>query len=194
MKLSSNQILTPLVRNLKQGFTLIEVIVVMAIIASLAAIGFGVFFQMNNSAREKETAVIINTIASAMDARAADISAEQRDLVGIVAGFTYPSGDGTENSTIDLVRYIAGDFDGDGATDQGADTKMSNLLAQESGKSSLLDEQGRIIDSWKTPIRYTFPGNYHNEDDGFDLESAGPDREFGSGEDDDLARDNIILK
>jgi len=45
-----------------------------------------------------------------------------------------------------------------------------------------------IVDSWGTPLRYTFPGEHNNHDDGFDLESAGPDEDF------DTEEDNIVLE
>ncbi len=170
-----------------KGFTLIEIIVVMAIIISLAGIGFGVFFQMNKTARENETQTILEAVSNAMIARSADISAEQRATVGIQTGFTFPNGNGSDGSTEDLVSYISGDFDGDGKTDEGAETKLPEVSPTKSGKNSYLDEDGRIIDSWNTPIRYTFPGVYHTEDDGFDLQSAGPDRTFDTD-------DDIILK
>jgi len=174
-------------RGSVKGFTLIEVIVVMAIIMGLAGIGFGVFFKVNDSAKENETRTILEAVASAMDARSADISSTQRDSVGVQPGFTFPNGDGSEGSTTDLVSYISGDFNGDEEIDVGAKTKLPEISPGESGKNSYLDKDGRIVDSWNTPIRYTFPGVYHTEDDGFDLQSAGIDRIFDN-------EDDIILK
>jgi prepilin-type N-terminal cleavage/methylation domain-containing protein len=180
-----------------KGFTLIEVLVVMAIMFGLAGIGYSVFFKINETAKENETGVMLQAVASAMDARSVDISSTQRDDVGVQTGLTFPDGDGSETSSEVLVNYISGDFDGDGNIDLGTKTKETKVVRGLKVKGSYIKEiDGRwlIVDSWNTPIRFTFPGDYHNEDDGFDLESAGPDREFGSGSTDPLSKDNIILK
>ena len=172
----------------KQGFTIIEVIVVIAIIITLSGIGFGVFFKMNEKARASQTQVIIDSVAAAMEGRALDITRDQRDTFGLSSTFPEASS-GDDNSTVDLVSYISGDFDGDGETDDGVETKLPQLVANDSdsNQDSYLDDDGRIVDGWGNPIQYTFPGVYHNEDDGFDLVSAGPDKEFGT-------EDDIILK
>ena len=187
MKLPTKNKRLILSRGSVKGFTLIEVLVVMAIVASLSGIGFSVFFSANKTAKENETRVILKAVSSAMDSRSVDISSTQRTAIGITAGRTFPDGDNTISSSEKLVFYISGDFDGDGNIDDGAKTKMPEIVAGESGKGSYLDADERIVDSWDTPIRYTFPGVYHTEDDGFDLQSAGADRIFGN-------EDDIILK
>ncbi len=181
----------------EKGFTLIEVIVVIAIVVSLASIGFGVFSKMHRTSRENETRAIINAVAAAMEARSADISSAQRLEMGLVSGGLYPAGGGGDDSSEELVFYISGDFDGDEEVDDGAESKLPEVVVESAGKNSYIKEVGSkwlIVDSWGTPLRYTYPGVYHNQDDGFDIESAGPDGEFGGGSSDDLAKDNIILK
>lgn len=182
-----------------KGFTLIELIVVMAIIMSLAGIGYGVYLKIFRTSKEKETQIILESVSAAMVARAADISSAQRadPALGITTGLTFPNGDNSATSTASLIFYISGDFDGDGNIDTGAETKLTQLLIDSGEKDSYIKQVGAnwvIVDKWGTPIRYQFPGIYHTEDDGFDLESAGYDKEFGAGSGDPLARDNIRLK
>lgn len=198
MKLLADHPKNSSTRYSSKGFTLLEILVVMAIILGLAGIGFSVFMSSLTTAKENETQAILNAVSEAMVARSADISSAQREeaAVGITAGFTFPDGDGSASSTENLVFYISGDFDGDGTIDVGAETKNSKIVPGASGSGSYLNSDGRIVDSWGNPIRYTFPGVYHNEDDGFDLESAGPDELFSGTNDDgkDAELDNIILK
>lgn len=166
-----------------------ELLVVMAIIMTLAGIGFGTYMLIIKSSKEKETELIINAVAEAMEARSADISSAQRaEMAGMItSGYTFPDGDSSDGSTQALVRYISGDFDGDGNIDVGAKSKVPEIIPGEFGQGSYLNSGGMIVDSWDRPIRYTFPGVYHTEDDGFDLRSAGPDGIFDN-------EDDIILK
>ena len=185
-------------RFCEKGFTIIELLVVMAIVVSLAGIGFGVFSKMNTTSRENETRTIINAVSAAMEARAGDISSAQRGLMAsIQPALTYPDGDDSDTSTEDLVLYISGDFDGDKKVDEGMKSKLPEVVVESAGKNSYIKKVGEnwlIVDSWGTPLRYTYPGVYNNYDDGFDIESAGPDKEFGVGGSDDLSKDNILLK
>ncbi len=165
----------------RAGFTLIEILVVIAIIATLATIGFGVFFKVQNSSKAKLTKALLHEISTAMDARAADISADQRSALGITG--LYPDGDGSDNSTKLLVQFIIADFDGDGKVDENFKTTMSKLVPSSPSSRKFVTKEGVIIDSWHTPLHYTFPGVLSGVEDGFDLVSAGPDKEFGTKDD-----------
>jgi general secretion pathway protein G len=184
---------------LKRGFTLLELIIVMAIILIIAGIGFGVFLSVYESAREEKTNIMLESVSSAMEARAADISSTQRAeaALGITAGLTFPNGDNSATSTANLIFYISGDFNGDGVVDAGAETKLTQVLRDSGNNDSYVKQVGAnwlIVDAWGTPIRYQFPGVNHTEDNGFDLESAGADKKFGADASDPDAKDNIILQ
>ncbi len=183
----------------KPGFTLIELIVVMFIIASLSAIGFGVFFNLREGAKEDTTAVLLNELAHNMEARsAAGVSQAQRGRVNITGGLIYPKGDGGDDSTINLALYVSGDFNGDGKLDEldrldnngnSVIPIMSKFLKKDPSKASL-DKDGRIVDAWRRPIRYIHKlkngvatGDYNNFDNSFDLLSAGIDGKFGTADD-----------
>ena len=192
MKLSVNNQLVLTTRTYSnRGFTLVELLVVIAIIATLSAIGFGTFLKIQGNARANETRVIISAIATAMESRASNITSSQRLSVGVGNGDTYHNGDGSEASTTPLINYISGDFDGDGVIDNGVTTELPQVVIESADSSSFISQVGSdwvIVDAWGTPLRYTFPGNHNNHDDGFDLESAGPDEDF------EQEDDNIILE
>ncbi len=151
-----------------KGFTLIELLVVMFIIASLAAISFGIFFKMKDGANEKETKVLIKDIASNMEAC--------REETGV----PYPAGTG---NTTDLVNYLTGDptyqeFQ-DILNNTGIEVKpfMPSFL-EDSGSKFIVN--GEIVDSWKRNIEYTHDittrtGTKNNFENGFDLKSTGLD-------------------
>ncbi len=192
MKLPDRNQELSLSKGLARGFTLIEVLVVMAIIFTMAGIGFGVFFKSLQSAKENETRLILDAVSSAMVARSVDISSTQRaeTALGITTGFVYPDANNEDSSTEKLIFYISGDFNGDGNVDVGVKSKDSKIVKEGAGQDSyvkLIGSKWVVVDSWDKPIHYKFPGVYHNEDDGFDLRSAGPDGIFDN-------EDDIILK
>ena len=172
----------------QRGFTLVEMLVVIAIIALVSAIGYGTFIKLRENARINATELIIEAVASAMDARSSNITSAQRAAVSIPPEQTFHSGDGSETSTNDLIAYLSGNF--------GVGDEVTSVLPQVdvntagTANSYVEDVNGQflIVDSWGTPLRYTFPGDHNTHDDGFDLESAGPDKDF------DEDSDNIILE
>lgn len=72
-------------RRSVSGFTLLELLVVVAIIAIIAAMATMSYFTAVDRARQKRTLNDMRTIASAWEARAADVNAYT------AAGFTYPA-------------------------------------------------------------------------------------------------------
>ena len=185
----------------KRGFTLLEILVVITIISTLSAIGFGTFLKLQENARGKETTIIINAVATAMQSRSNNITSTQRSTAGVNSGETYPIGDGSDGSTTPLINYISGDFDGAGGVDDGVTSELPQVDIDSADNSSFIkqvnsgDDDGGgawvIVDGWGMSLRYTYNGTsgVHNTyDDGFDLESAGPDNDF------DTVEDNIILE
>ena len=178
----------------KRGFTLIEILVVITIISTLSAIGFGTFLKLRENARGKETTIIINAVATAMQSRSNNITSTQRSTAGVGSGQTYPIGDGSDGSTTLLINYISGDFDGAGGVDDGVTSELPQVDIDSADNSSFIKQENGnwvIVDGWGVQLRYTYDGTsgeHNTYDDGFDLESAGPDNDF------DTVEDNIILE
>lgn len=139
----------------RSGFTLIELLVVMAIIATLAAIGFGVFYKARNSSKEKETRVLLGNIKSNFEA----VKAE--------TGVAYPDND------TDLIKYLTGDSS---YFTTGFDVKpaMPSLLEGNAGFKFVKD--GKLVDSWKREIEYTV-GKDEDGDLLITLKSKGIDKD-----------------
>lgn len=164
-------------RNRAYGFTLVELLVVMVIIATLASIGFGVFFKLREGAKENETTLFLKNIQTTMESIRAETSVP------------YPVSSG---DTEDLVKYLTGDqayFDAEGSK---FDVKpaMPDLLpnggqkklvdGQQSGSSNAWQAGAILVDSWKREIEYIHNDAEsgavkNNYEGGIDLKSQGRD-------------------
>ncbi len=148
--------------NLRQGFTLIEILVVIAIIAVLATMTAGGLKWYKRKAAIDKTKVLIGQIGHALEAYRLDNG-------------TFPTGDGLEQSSQDLYIALYGDSDGDGKPDPAATIYLDILNPDLTGNKGNVEEIGSnylIIDAWKEPIRYQNPPTMNPD---FDLWSLGPD-------------------
>lgn len=170
----------------RAGFSLVELLAVMVIIAVLASFGFGTYMLVNKNARVTQAKVMIENLTAAIEARSGqDFSAtDLNDLSAILeSGTRYPKGDGSDTSTDGLYAYLSGDYDSDGEVDDDRNPMFSEIDPQYDGKGKYLNAAKLIVDPWQTPLRYEFPGAKNNVEEGFDLWSAGPDKEFDTDDD-----------
>lgn len=170
--------------RVRSGFTLIEILAVIVIIAVLAAIGYGTFMLVNKSAAEKNCKMLIENICSQLEQRAGEISDEDRGILGSLldADGQFPAGDGSESSTKNLVAFLAGDYDNNGTVDENRSPMLTEIDPEYTGRGRLVKD-GLLMDPWGSPMYYEYPGQKNNMENGYDLWSAGPDKEEGTKDD-----------
>jgi general secretion pathway protein G len=133
--------------GMQPAFTLMEIILVTAIIAVLASLTFGGMSYYGEKMKYSRTQVLIASIESALEQYKADNGA-------------YPSG----ANTAAVFTALYGD---------GSNVYLSTLNPDFLGKQKNV-EAGRIIDAWENELGYTYPGSMNPTSD-FDLWSEGGD-------------------
>ena len=161
-------------------FTLVEVLAVMALIAILTAIGFGVYSYSKAKAKESSTEALLKQIDAGLDAfntKAGYYPRSGSDFS--VIKFTF-NADGTVKSV---------DFGGETLEKQTGDNKEARMKNErlEAFTKSLdmevlknhLNANDELVDAWGGKIYYRSPGQFKKG--GYDLISGGPDGKFGRG-------------
>jgi prepilin-type N-terminal cleavage/methylation domain-containing protein len=157
-------------RRRQAGFSLIELVVVVSIIAVLAALTLGAFnFISQKNARTKAD-LQIKLLANAIqtyhsDNRSYPVNADPNGERGDEVLYKALYWDGFQNRTNGGTIYLA-------ELDPNNNTKGGQAWMQ--GK----DDQARIVDPWGHPYRYRTGEQAVNPD--FDLWSAGPDGKTNS--------------
>jgi type II secretion system protein G len=153
----------PTTGNRRTGFTLVEMLVVIAVIGLLGSLILGGVMAAKRQANRNHTRTIIQLLGAAIDQYENDWG-------------DYPPGDGQAGGAEDLYSAL---------------TSPANTRAYVSGGQPAAVEQaetGRkaFVDFWRNPLRYTHHRHYSGDPraDEYRLESAGPDGRFGT--DDDL--------
>ena len=174
-------------------FTLVEVLAVMALIAILTAIGFGVYSYSKAKAKESSTEALLKQIDAGLGAfntKAGYYPKSGSDFS--VIKFRFAS-DGTVSEidfgdTSTKLTYNASPSNKEERMKNERLETFTKSLDMEVVKNHLgnvtTDSNGNItygelVDAWGKPIYYRSPGKFKKG--GYDLVSAGPDGKFGSG-------------
>lgn len=146
-------------------FTLVEILVALAIISMLAAIGFGSYSFAMNSARESATKSMLKQLEIGLSSIRSQCgyypsTSESYDVIKI----TFDS-----NNLPEKVEF--------GGTELPEDARLVFLKALdiESIRKNV-DSNNRLLDSWGTPIYYCYPGKIRKTS--YELISAGEDGKF----------------
>lgn len=175
----------------RAGFSMVEVLAVIMILAVLGSIGFGTFMLVNRNARVTQAEVMIENLTSQLEIRSKENFTDEQiqEMSDILEPGTFmPSGDGSSTSSENLYAYLSGDFDSNGIYEDGeGEPVIPELDPNYQGKGRYVNDRQELVDPWKTPIRYEFDPDgiqlNNNVEGGFDIWSAGPDKEFDTEDD-----------
>ncbi len=158
-------------RSQAKGFTLIEIMVVIAIIMVLAAMTISGLSYVNEKAKINQTKVFISSVSQALEQYRADSG-------------DYPPGNGEATSTQEVYDVLYGDS----LTDNTATAYLDILDPTRQGNSKNVKGRGNIyvlVDAWKKEnsterqeLFYRYPGTMNPPSD-FDIWSVGPDHKGG---------------
>ena len=162
-------------------FTLIELLAVMALIAILGAIGFGVYSYSKNKAKESATEALLKQLDAGLEGFHGKSGYYPRSSGGGFSPIIVTlASDGTVSSVNfggeTLTRETGSGLTREKRTKNewlDAFTKSIDLQSV----SGNLDSDGAILDGWGNRIYYRSPGQF--KPGGYELISAGPDGRFG---------------
>ena len=144
------------VRGINKGITLLEVLVVMAIVSLLASIAVPVYGKVRVRALTVKTEAVISSLEAALSMYGTDFG-------------DYPASGG-EGSSI-LVKLLQGPVDGNNWKGPYMRFRLEDL-----------DENSNVLDAWKTPLYYRYPQDLYSNIP-YVIISAGSDRQLGTDDD-----------
>ena len=162
----------------RSGFTLIEVLTVITILAILGGIGFGTYMLVIKQSKSTQAKVMIENISSNLETGISQGLSKKDidDLSGLLDADTlYPTGDGSDTSSENLYAVLSGDYSLSGVVDDDRQPMFPQVDPEYSGKGKYVNKDLLLVDPWQQPIRYEFPGTKNNVENGFDIWSLGPD-------------------
>lgn len=156
------------VRRHRPGFSLVELLVVVAIIVILAGITIGALIKVNKARDIKQTRVTLKNIRLKLEEYASENN-------GI-----YPTGDDASSAAV--FRVLSGDYSGQGKAPEGTvywaelnNNKNPALIGTLQGKKVILDAFGNSIRYQAGLDKNGNPVEDVKNDGDFDLWSVGPD-------------------
>lgn len=163
-------------------FTLVELLAVMALIAILSALGFGVYSYAKGKARESASEALLKQIEAGLENFHTKNGYYPRSAGGGFGTITFTfAADGTVESVNFGTETLTRVASPSSKVDRMKNAKLESFtkaVDMEVLKSNL-DSSGVLTDAWGGTIYYRSPGEFKRGS--FDLISAGADGKFGSG-------------
>ncbi len=148
----------------RSRFTLVEILVTLAIISLLAGIGFGGYSYAMNSARESSTKALLKQLEAGLSAVRAECGYYPKTENYGMIEITFNS-----DNTPDKVKF------GGTELNKAARQAFLKMVDIESIRKNI-DDNHNLTDSWGTPIYYCHVGKINTT--GYDLLAAGEDGKF----------------
>jgi len=177
---------TPLHTRRPAGFTLLEILVVIAIIMVLAAMTMSGLSYVNEKAKISQTEVFISSVSQALGQYKNDNG-------------DFPPGDGTQGSTEEVYDALYGDSLLNDSDTPGQ-IYLDTLDPNKKGNAKNVKPSGSsyvLVDAWKMnnsserqEIYYQYPGEMNPSSD-FDIWSVGPDHQGGPNGSESERKDDI---
>jgi prepilin-type N-terminal cleavage/methylation domain-containing protein len=175
----------------RSGFSMVELLTVITILAILGGLGFGTYMLVNKNARITQAEMMLENITSSIEARVSEAYTDDQlaEMSAILEGDSlFPSGDGSATSSKNLYAFLSGDYDANGKYDEGdGEPAFPEIAPDYQGNGAYVNKKFELVDPWKTPLRYRYSedgsGLRNNVEGGFDLWSAGPDQQFDTEDD-----------
>ena len=172
----------------RHSFTMVEILMVTALIAILAAIGFGAYSYAMGRSKESATRSVISQLEAGLGAFHAKYGyyppaaaygtiTVSRDSSNMVQAITFGSGSGTGD------KYTIGYTTAPGSARQKAlkEEELRTFMnaVEFATLARFINSSGVIEDAWGGSVRYRAPGKINTT--GCDLIAPGEDGAFGSG-------------
>jgi prepilin-type N-terminal cleavage/methylation domain-containing protein len=153
------------------GFTLVEILVVIAIIASLAGVSLVAYNTLYLSGQDTATEARIKLMSSEIEAIVLEFPDE------LTGNF-----DGGETSTLEIYKLLSGDSNGapDGVI---SGQEISGPMSGDLIGSKWVNSSYMLVDAWKKPLRFRRTGGKGEKHHYFDLWSVGQDGISGTEDD-----------
>lgn len=153
------------------GFTLMEMLIVITIIAALSSVGMIVFNQAGDRVKYKKAETQVALIGAALDSYKLDY------------GY-YPVSNSAAANSVPLFQELGG-YDTTGAIDNTKENYLDMIDPNNSAK--MVDANNNVIDPWGNPFHYLdAASNTTTNNPDFDLWSTGKDGNDDNGTGDDI--------
>lgn len=163
-------------KTLRFRFTLVEVLVVVALISLLAAIGFGAYSYAMNASRESNSKALFKRIEAGLESCRTKFGYYPVSTSFTAISFTLKR----DTSLVSAIQFgtdaMSSDYEKEFLRVVDEESLKKNMI-KTLNASSVSEKDFDLEDGWGGKIYYRYPGLINKG--GYDLVSPGPDGKFG---------------